>query len=161
MNPGEPSQAVLGTMWLLGQHKTIHLEKEPAQGNLCEQLLSRKDLSDRPVQVPAGPGPLLQGQQRCQGGWDTPFRLYRPSRRGTVTSTLAELKHLLLQEGCQPRALQQAQEAGVYRLPSQASLVALCDRASCILKMMAANVITVAFTEHLLCARCFSLIEAP
>lgn len=88
-------------MWLLGQHKRIHLEKEPAQNYLCEQLLSRKDLSNWPVEVPNGLGSLLLGHQWCQGSWDTSSRLCRGS---TVISTHTEHKHLPLSVWLLPQA---------------------------------------------------------
>lgn len=45
-------------------------------------------------EVPAGPGPLLQGCRRCQGGWD-PLPTLQPAQEG-VASSPVERKHLPL-----------------------------------------------------------------
>lgn len=81
MDTGEPREAVRGP-WAPAAHTGFSWEG-PAQDHLCEQLLSWKDLSNRPVEAPAGLGALLQEHQCTEVAASTPTLQ-------TVTCRLAE-----------------------------------------------------------------------
>ena len=79
------TKQALGRMLLLRPTQKMLLGKGPAQDSLCEQLLSRKALSNRPGEVP-----LLQGHKWHQGDCLCPTSPDCPGR-GTATRTMAEL----------------------------------------------------------------------